>query len=139
MGQCDHGPIQHKKVWKKIKEVEANKETPQKQSVKATMLTTKQLSAETTKKEVTPEPYHEDLENEWGEEFTNKLKECVAEQFDYEKQAILPGKYLLHYLKKRIGFDFTGQTQHRDALQFVCVEQFGWKAINEWGYSIRVL
>merc|ERR1712228_21834 len=81
----------------------------------------------------------EQLENQWGEEFTVKLGQCVTETFEYDKESILPAKYLLHYLKKRIGFDFKGQTKHRDALQFVCVEKFGWKAINDWGYSIRVV
>ena len=79
------------------------------------------------------------LENRWGDEFTLKLGQCVTETFAFDEKSILPAKYLLHYLKKRIGFDFTGQTKHRDALQFVCVEQFGWKAINDWGYSIRVV
>ena len=81
----------------------------------------------------------EKLDNQWGEEFTSKLGKCVNETFEYDKESILAAKYLLHFLKKRIGFDFKGQTKHRDALQFVCVEQFGWKAINDWGYSLRVV
>merc|ERR1712083_122555 len=48
----------------------------------------------------------EQLENKWGEVFTDKLGKCVSDTFEYDEESILPAKYLLHYLKKRIGFDF---------------------------------
>ena len=133
---CDHTTAKHKMKWVKASDVNANGDKSRSSSNAQSPSKPKATEAP---KEPEPEPEPEELENLWGEEFTDKLKECVSNTFDYDEESILPAKYLLHYLKKRVGFDFTGQKQHRDALKFVSVDLFGWKVINTYGYSVKVL
>ena len=130
---CDHPPTKHKVQWVKSRPGSPVKAQMQRQT--AAVVTPK--AEPRPEPEPEPEPEEpEQLENLWGEEFTDNLKECVSDTFDYDEESILPAKYLLHYLKKRVGFDFTGQKQHRDALKYVSVDLFGWKVINQYGYNI---
>ena len=131
---CPHTEANHKQIWVKKENVEQNGSSPSKPMEKP--IKPKEQQPPQQQEAKVPE---EELENIWGEEFTDKLKECVSCNFDYDGEAILPAKYLLHYLKKRIQFDFTGQTKHRDALKYVCVQLFEWKVINPYGYNIKVL
>eukprot|EP01084_Bolivina_argentea_P286496 491468_1 len=125
---CDHPPIRHKKTWVKASSLleDNNKGSASPYSPYSPVPAIAKAEAKKTE---------EVLENTWGEEFTGALGECVNTTFNYDEESILAAKYLLHYLKKHKQFDFTGQSQHRDALKFVFVEQFGWKAINAWGYN----
>jgi len=136
---CDHAPEKHKQEWRKEKDVEdeANEAAA---ALAAASSTDKPKTPTTAEPEpaAQAEPEPEALENLWGEEFTDKLKECVSNTFEYDERSILQGKHLLYYLKKRVGFEFTGQTKHAAALKFVSVDLFGWKVINKYGYNVRV-
>eukprot|EP01083_Nonionella_stella_P078210 213888_1 len=72
-----------------------------------------------------------------------RVYRCVegmcSKTYEYDATSILTAKDLLHFLKKRVGFSFAGQSQHRDALEYAFVDLFGWKVLNEWGYNVRVV
>eukprot|EP01083_Nonionella_stella_P179496 637407_1 len=124
---CDHAPSTHKTQWVKPGCDPTSPKSPYSPYVKPT----------TPAKSMKPEP--DTMENVWGQEFTDALKECVAKTFEYDAESILAAKYLLHFLKKRVGFSFAGQSQHRNALQYAFVELLGWRVVNQWGFNVRVI
>eukprot|EP01084_Bolivina_argentea_P252943 424750_1 len=80
-------------------------------------------------------------ENElnFNPEFNEKLKDIVSKHFEYNSESILDGRYILHYLKKTVGFGFGECTGgHRWALKYLCVQLFGIKIFGRYGYCIRL-